>query len=82
MATDWHQILVRLTPNTYAKLRRQSDHLAIPPAVLARTILTQQLDTVKDPNERLEYPGDRLPRDQMSRAERRRLDRERKKGAR
>lgn len=54
--SDLKPVMVRLPPETYEKLRRQSEQLAIPPAVLARSILTQQLDSLMELNES-EYSG-------------------------
>jgi hypothetical protein len=70
--------MVRFTPETYEKLTREAKLLAVPPAVLVRSLITQLLDKSERPMEPVEWPEGERP----SRAERRRIDRERKKGAR
>lgn len=52
--SDLKPVMVRLPPDVYEKLRVQAFHSAIPPAVLARSLIKQQLEAFDGPAEALE----------------------------
>lgn len=56
--SDLKPIMVRLPPDVYEKLRIQAFHSAIPPAVLARSLIKQQLEALAgSAKEELEEPS-------------------------
>ena len=56
MVSDLKPIMVRLPPDVYEKLRLRAFRSAIPPAVLARSLIKQQLEVFDIPGE-LEEPS-------------------------
>jgi hypothetical protein len=55
--SDLKPVMVRLPPDVYEKLRVQAFRSAIPPAVLARSLIKQQLESFEGPAEGLEEPS-------------------------
>lgn len=49
--SDLKPVMVRLPPDVYEKLRVQAFRSAIPPAVLARAMIKQQLEAFDGPEE-------------------------------
>ncbi len=49
--SDLKPVMVRLPPDVYEKLRAQAFRSAIPPAVLARAMIKQQLEAFDGPGE-------------------------------
>lgn len=54
--SDLKPVMVRLPPEVYEKLRVEAFRMTIPPAVLARVLIKQQLEGVDAP-EALEEPS-------------------------
>jgi hypothetical protein len=59
--SDLKPVMVRLPPDVYEKLRVQAFRSAIPPAVLARSLIKQQLETFDGPAEGLEEASPAAP---------------------
>ena len=56
--SDLKPVMVRLPPDVYEKLRVQAFGMAIPPAVLARSLIKQQLEALAgSAEEELEEPS-------------------------
>ena len=68
-------VMVRLPPEVYEKLRASAFELAMPPAVLARVLIKQQLDIQGESQELKERPPVPLasssPRQRSGRSKRR-----------
>lgn len=82
MAKNTEQILVRVPPELKLRIDRAAEQTMLTPAAMCRVLLKQQLDHWDDEAERAERVrrGDVLKTSSLPRSERRRLERERRKG--